>query len=71
MIAGVIGNVIGYICTIFVDAATTDAIQLVSVPIAPIIEATVLSIVACLLATCIPRRKIARMSIVDSIETVE
>lgn len=70
-IAAVIGNIVGYICTIFVDAATTDTIQLVSVPILPIVEATVLSIGACLLATCIPLKKIAEMSIVDSIETVE
>lgn len=71
VIAAIIGNTVGYICTIFVNAATTDTIQLVSVPILPIVEATVLSIGACLLATCIPLRKIAGMSIVDSIETVE
>lgn len=71
IIAAVIGNIIGYICTIFVNAATTDTIQLVSVPILSIVEATVLSIGACLLATCIPLKKIAGMSIVDSIETVE
>lgn len=71
IIAVVIGNIVGYICTIFVNAATTDTIQLVSIPILPIAEATVLSIGACLLATCIPLRKIAGMSIVDSIETVE
>ena len=71
IIAAVIGNIVGYICTIFVNAATTDTIQLVSVPILPIVEATVLSIGACLLATCIPLKKIAEMSIVDSIETVE
>ena len=71
IIAAIIGNIVGYICTIFVNAATTDTIQLVSIPILPIAEATVLSIGACLLATCIPLRKIAGMSIVDSIETVE
>lgn len=36
-----------------------------------IVEAAIISIVACLLATTIPLRSIARMSIVDSIETVE
>lgn len=71
IIAAVIGNIVGYICTIFVNAAAADTIQLVSIPILPIAEATVLSIGACLLATCIPLRKIAGMSIVDSIETVE
>ncbi|MDE5749004.1 MAG: FtsX-like permease family protein, partial [Acetatifactor sp.] len=71
LFAAVIGSIAGYICTIFVEAAKTDAIQLVAIPVIPIAEATVLSIGACLLATCIPLRKISRMSIVDSIETVE
>lgn len=71
IIAAVIGSIVGYICTIFVEAATTDTVQLVAVPVVPIAEATVLSIVACLLAACIPLRKITKLSIVDSIETVE
>jgi len=71
LFAAVIGSIAGYICTIFIEAAKTDAIQLVAIPIIPIAEVTVLSIGACLLATCIPLRKISRMSIVDSIETVE
>lgn len=71
LFAAIIGSIAGYICTIFVEAATTDAIQLVAIPVISIVEATVLSIGACLLATCIPLRKISRMSIVDSIETVE
>lgn len=71
MIAAVIGSVVGYICTVFVDAATTDIIQFVAVPMIPIIEAAILSIGACLLATCIPLKIITKMSIVESIETVE
>ncbi len=71
MIAAVLGSIVGYICTVFIDAAATDTIQLVSVPIIPIVEAAILSIGACLLATCIPLKKISGMSIVESIETVE
>ena len=71
MIAAVIGSIAGYICTIFVEAARTDVLQLVAVPVIPILEAAVLAIAACLLATCIPLRRISKMSIVDSIETVE
>lgn len=71
MIAAVIGSVMGYICTIFVDAAATDTVQLAAVPIIPIAEAALFSIGACLLATCIPLKKITQKSIVDSIETVE
>jgi len=71
MSAAVIGSIAGYICTIFVEAATTDMLQLVAVPVIPIAEAAVLAIAACLLATCIPLRRISKMSIVDSIEAVE
>ena len=71
IIASVIGAVFGYVCCIFVGAAQTDALQLVAVPVMAIVEAAIISIVACLLATAIPLRSIARMSIVDSIETVE
>lgn len=71
LFAAGIGSLAGYICTIFVEAAKTDSIQLAAVPIIPIAEATVLSIGACLLATCIPLRRIIKMNIVDSIEAVE
>jgi len=49
----------------------SDTIQLVAIPVLPIFEATLLAVGACLLATAIPLRKISKMSIVDSIETVE
>lgn len=70
IIAAVIGGVTGYICTIFVEAARTDTIQPVSIPVVSLAEAAVMSVLACLIATCIPLRRIAKMSIVDSIETV-
>lgn len=71
IIATVIGSIAGYICTIFVNASTTDTVQLVAIPILSIAEAGIFSIAACLIATCIPLKKIAKMSIVGSIETVE
>lgn len=71
IIAAAVGSVLGYICTIFIEAATSDTLQLVAIPVLPIIEATLLAIGACLLATAVPLRKISNMSIVDSIETVE
>jgi ABC-type antimicrobial peptide transport system permease subunit len=71
IIAAVIGSAVGYVCTVFVNAAATDTVQLVAVPILSIIEATALSIGACLIATCIPLKKIAKMNIVESIEAVE
>lgn len=69
--ASVIGAVLGYVCCIFVGAARTDALQLVAVPVMAIIEAAVVSVAACLLATAIPLRAIAKMNIVESIENVE
>ncbi len=69
--ATLIGAVSGYICCVFVEAARTDTLRLVGVPVIAIAEAAIISILACLLATAIPLRSIARMSIVDSIETVE
>ncbi len=71
MIAAVIGSVAGYVCTIFMEAATINEILLTAVPIIPMAEASVLAIAACLLATCIPLRRISHMSIVDSIEAAE
>lgn len=71
IIAAGIGSVLGYVCAIFIEAATSDTIQFVAIPILPILEATLLAIGACLLATAIPLRKISNMSIVDSIETIE
>lgn len=71
IIAAAVGSILGYICTIFIEAATSDAIQLVAIPVLPILEATLLAISACLMATAIPLRKITNMSIVDSIEAVE
>lgn len=71
LFAAITGSIAGYVCTIFAEAATTGTIHLVALPIIPIVGATILSVAACLLATCIPLRRISRMSIVDSIETVE
>ena len=71
MIASVIGGIAGYLCTISVEAATTDTLRLVAVPVVPILEASGLAIAACLLATCVPLRKIRRMSIVGAIGAVE
>ncbi|WP_369283648.1 ABC transporter permease [Oscillibacter sp. GMB15532] len=71
MIASVIGAAAGYICTIFVGSAQTDTVQLVSIPFRSIAEAAVISIAACLTATYIPLKRIAKMNIVESIETVE
>lgn len=71
LIASGIGAVCGYICSIFVEAAANDSLQLSAVPLAAILEAAAVSVAACLIATAIPLRAIGKLSIVESIETVE
>jgi len=71
IIAAVMGSIAGYMSTILINAATSDTLQLVPVPIIPIIEAAFISILACLIATCIPLHKIADHSIVESIEAID
>ncbi len=53
------------------NAATTDLLQFTEVPYLLIFEAAAISMIACLVATAIPLRSIARMDIVTSIETIE
>ena len=69
--ASVIGGVCGYICTVLIDAAALDMLRLSAVPIAAILEAAAVSVAACMIATAVPLYGIGKMSIVDSIETVE
>lgn len=71
IIASIIGGILGYICTIFIHAAATDTLQFTAVPYLSIIEAAVISIVVCLLATAVPLRVIARMNIVDSVTAID
>lgn len=71
IIAAVIGSAAGYLCTVLVEAAGTGAVGLTVPPVAAIFEASACSVAACLLATAVPLRRIARMSIVESIEAVE
>lgn len=71
IIASIIGGILGYICTVFINAAATNNLQFVSIPYLSMMEASLISIAACLLATAIPLHSIANMNIVESIETVE
>lgn len=71
LIASVVGSICGYICTVFVAAAENDSLTLSAFPAVPVLEAAVVSVAACLIATAVPLRGIGRMSIVESIEAVE
>lgn len=69
--AALAGSFCGYLCTIFIDAATTDLLQLTAFPLAAALEASLLSVAACLLSAAIPLRGIRNYSIVDSMEHTE
>ena len=71
LIASVVGGLIGYICSVFVEAAVNNTLQFGAVPIVSILEAASVSIVACLIATAIPLRSIAKADIVKSIVAIE
>ena len=54
-----------------IQGAQTGTVTLGTPPWLPLLEAAGVSVAVCLLATGIPLRQIARLSIVDAIETVE
>jgi len=57
--------------SVLMNAAATGELDLSNFPLIPVLSASCLSIAACLIATVIPLGKIKRMSIVESIDTVE
>jgi ABC-type antimicrobial peptide transport system permease subunit len=71
LLGAALGAVFGYICTVFIKAAVTDEIRLTAFPLLSVLEAAAVSVAACLTATAFPLRAIGKMSIVDSVETVE
>ena len=71
LIASGIGAITGWLCTSFVNAAAVGAWQLSSFPLVPVLQAALVSVLACLLATAVPLRSIAKMDIVGTIEAIE
>ena len=65
------GSILGYICTLFVEAAASDHLHLSAIPFAAILTASAVSVLSCILATVIPLHSISKMDIVTSIETPE
>lgn len=64
LIASVFGGLLGYICAALIEAAVNNTLQFGTVPIISILEAAAVSVIACLIATAIPLRSIARTDIV-------
>ena len=71
IIAAVVGGMAGYVCTIFVQAAATDQLAFSAFPVGAVLIAAFASVIACMAATCLPLRQIARSSIVESIDAVD
>lgn len=71
LFASAVGGLLGYLCSIFVEAAANDTFALIAVPIVSILEAAFISVLACMAATAIPLRSIAKADIVKSIITIE
>ena len=61
----------GIVTLLTVQNTRRDTIRLAAIPVVPILEAGALAVAACLLATCIPLRRISKMSVVEAIEAVE
>ena len=70
LIASVFGGLLGYICSVFTEAAVSNTLQFGIVPIISILEAAAVSVVTCLAATAIPLHSIAKTDIVKSIITI-
>ncbi len=71
LIAALIGSIAGYFSTVLIEAAISDTLAFVAVPVGPILEASACSVAACLLATAIPLRRISGLSIVEAVGAVE
>lgn len=63
IIATLIGGILGYGCSLFINVAADDIVQAMIMPLITVVEAAIASILACLLATSIPLRKISKMDI--------
>lgn len=71
IIATLIGGILGYGCSLFINVAANDIVQAMVMPLITVAEAAIFSVLACLLATFIPLRTVAKVSIVEAIQTVE
>lgn len=71
LIASGIGAVTGWLCTFFVNAAAAEAWQLPPFPLIPVLQASLISVLACLLSTAFPLRSLTKTNIVSTIRSIE
>ena len=70
MIAAVLGGILGWICTMVIQAAISGSMQWTAIPWLSILEAATVSVLVCLTATAIPLGSIAKMNIIESMEVI-
>lgn len=66
-----IGGIAGYLCTVLFDAASSGIFRLTAAPIPLILQAALLAVAVCLLATGIPLKRVSRLGIVESLGCTE
>jgi len=71
ILASVFGSVAGYTISVFMVAAATEKLDFSNIPITSILLASCISVSVCLIATIIPLGKMNKMSIVESIGSIE
>ncbi len=65
LIAALAGSLLGYLGLLLVEAGTAGAFQWIAVPLAPILEASALSVGACLSASVVLLFRIGRMHVLE------
>ncbi|VIF87772.1 ABC transporter permease [Clostridioides difficile] len=66
--AAILGSIAGYASAIIINMATIEKLDFTNIPITSILQATIISILACFIATLIPLRKVKKMNIIDCID---
>ncbi|HAU5071964.1 TPA: ABC transporter permease [Clostridioides difficile] len=66
--AAILGSIAGYASAIIINMATIEKLDFTNIPITSILQATIISILACIIATLIPLRKVKKMNIIDCID---
>ncbi|WP_394870035.1 ABC transporter permease [Clostridioides difficile] len=66
--AAIFGSIAGYVSAIIINMATIEKLDFTNIPITSILQATIISILACIIATLIPLRKVKKMNIIDCID---
>ncbi|HBF8525497.1 TPA: ABC transporter permease [Clostridioides difficile] len=66
--AAIFGSIAGYASAIIINMATIEKLDFTNIPITSILQATIISILACIIATLIPLRKVKKMNIIDCID---